>query len=92
MAGRLLNVRLTPEDELIAKQLRKRGVSLSEIVRRALRDAADDIAGIPLDPVEFEAEMTRLHPTPKNAKSARPDTLDRHAVRAHIRAKLRGRQ
>ena len=89
MASRLLNVRLTLEDERLAKRLRERGVSLSDIVRRALRDAAASLQEAPLDPREFEAEMFRLYPTPESAIRKRPDTLDRRAVREHIRAKLR---
>ena len=89
MASRLLNVRLSPEDERLAKALRERGVSLSEIVRRALRAAAESLQGAPVNPAEFEAEMLRLYPTPKDAVRDRPDTLDRRAVREHVRAKLR---
>jgi len=89
MASRLLNVRLTPEDERLAKALRDRGISLSEIVRRALRAAAESLQDAPVDPAELEAEMLRLYPTPKGAGRGRPETLDRRAVREHIRAKLR---
>ena len=89
MANRLLNVRLTPEDERLAKRLRARGLSISDIVRRALREAAADEDNVRVDPTELEAEMFRLYPTPPSGPSARPNTLDRHAVRQHIRAKLR---
>ena len=89
MANRLLNVRLTPEDERLAKRLRARGLSISDIVRRALREAAADEASIRVDPTELAAEMLRLYPTPPGGPNARPDTLDRHAVREHVRAKLR---
>lgn len=88
MAKRLLNVRLSPEDERIARRLRARGLSISDIVRRALREAAGE-ESVRADPAELEAEMLRLYPTPTTGPSARPDTLDRQAVREHIRAKLR---
>jgi len=89
MANRLLNVRLSPEDERLAKRLRARGLSISDIVRRALREAAADEDKIRVDPSELEAEMLRLYPTPSSGPNPRPDTLDRHAVRDDIRAKLR---
>jgi Arc/MetJ-type ribon-helix-helix transcriptional regulator len=93
MANRLLNVRLTPEDERLAKRLRARGLSLSEIVRRALREAAAEVDDVRLVPAELETEMFRLHPTPVAGPSNRPDALDRRAVRDHVRAKLhRGRR
>lgn len=89
MANRLLNVRLTPEDERLAKRLRARGLSISEIVRRALREAEATASGDPIEPAELEAEMLRLYPTPANGPAERPNTLDRRAVRDHIRTKLR---
>jgi hypothetical protein len=92
MAGRLLNVRLTPEDERLVKQLRARGVSLSALVRRALQDAAEHLDNARFDPAAFEAEMFRLYPTPPGTSTVRPDTLDRSAVREHIRKKLRARR
>jgi hypothetical protein len=89
MANRLLNVRLTPEDERIAKRLRARGLSISDIVRRALREAAAEAEQTRIEPTELEAEMLRLYPTPTAGAAARPDTLDRRAVREHIRKMLR---
>jgi hypothetical protein len=89
MANRLLNVRLTPEDELLAKQLRARGLSISDIVRRALREAAASVENTRIEPAELEAEMLRLYPTPNAGPARRPDTLDRRGVREHIRTKLR---
>jgi post-segregation antitoxin (ccd killing protein) len=47
MASRLLNVRLDPEDANIARQLRARGVSISDVVRRVLRDEAKKLATAP---------------------------------------------
>ena len=89
MANRLLNIRLSPEDDRLAKSLRARGLSLSDIVRRALREAAARTEGTRIEPGELEAEMLRLYPTPASGPAARPDTLDRDAVREHIRTKLR---
>ena len=90
MGNRLLNVRLTPEDELLAKRLRARGLSISEIVRRALREAAASTDNNRVEPAELEAEMLRRYPTPAAGPTPRPDSLDRRAVREHIRSKLRG--
>lgn len=89
MTSRLLNVRLTEEDERLVKQLRDRGVSMSELVRQALRDAAGKVEQTAADPAELEAEMLRLYPTPRGAKVTRPDARNRQAVRDHIRRKLR---
>ena len=89
MANRLLNVRLSPEDELLAKRLRARGLSISDIVRRALREAAASAGDVRIEPAEMEAEMLRRYPTPGAGPARRPDTLDRRAVREHIRTKLR---
>jgi Arc/MetJ-type ribon-helix-helix transcriptional regulator len=89
MANRLLNVRLSPEDERLAKSLRARGLSISDIVRRALREAAAKAEGARIEPAELEAEMLRRYPTPAGGPAGRPDTLDRGAIREHLRAKLR---
>ena len=89
MGNRLLNVRLTAEDERLVNQLRERGVSMSELVRQALRDAAQRVEASPCDPAEIEAEMLRLYPTPPGAKAAGPDASDRRALRDHIRKKLK---
>lgn len=89
MANRLLNVRLTPEDELLAKRLRARGLSISDIVRRALREAAASAEHTRIAPAELDAEMRSRYPTPVARPAERPNTLDRHAIREHIRAKLR---
>lgn len=89
MGSRLLNVRLSEEDERLVKQLRDRGVSMSELVRQALRDAAGKVEQAATDPAELEAEMHRLYPTPRGAKVTRPDASNRQAVRDHIRRKLR---
>src|SRR5207247_165362 len=49
MASRLLNVRLSPDDEQLVKRLRARGISISELMRRALRAEATKAAHEPVD-------------------------------------------
>lgn len=92
MAARLLNVRLTPEDQRIVERLKARGVSISEIMRRALRTEDEQAAPTRVDPEALVAELQATHPTPAKAKRSAIDATDRHAVRKHVQARLRGRR
>lgn len=86
----LFNVRLAAEDARLVRGLRDRGVSISELVRRAIRDAAHkaratetaDVAGL-------LAEMLAAHPTPAGERP--PPGADRRRVKRIIRAKLKRR-
>ena len=90
MASRLINVRLDSEDERIARELRRRGVSISDVVRRALRAEAGRTATPQLDGSSLIAEMVAQFPTPARARGRkRLDTTDRRAVQALIAARLR---
>lgn len=81
------------EDQLIARELRARGVSISDVVRRALRVEAEQRAVAPVDADALIAEMLERFPSPTVARrSKRLDTTDRHAVRKHIAARLRSRR
>lgn len=91
MASRLLNVRLTPEDQRIVARLKARGVSISALMRRALR--AEDLHGRPRPPQaeQLVEEILARHPTPADAGQQRTDATDRTAVREHIQKRLRAR-
>ncbi len=91
MASRLLNVRLTPEDERAVAQLRARGVSISEIMRRALRAEVSRNEHIQVDAESLVAELQARFPTPSKPSARRVDATDREAVREHIKKRLRAR-
>ena len=89
----LLNVRLGEDDARLARGLRESGVSISELVREALRAEArrrEALNAFDVDAVL--AEMIEAHPTPARARRQRPTARDRHAVKATIRAKLQNRR
>jgi post-segregation antitoxin (ccd killing protein) len=89
MASRLLNVRLAPEDERLAQELRARGVSISDVVRRAIRSEARRVKAEPLAVDGLLEDIIARYPTPNAPARKRPDAADRRAVGAHIRARLR---
>jgi len=89
MASRLLNVRLTPEDEALVARLKARGISISDVMRRALRAEAASIAEESVDPDKLIAELQTRFPTPSGAPRRRVRSTDRSAVRAYIQRKLR---
>lgn len=90
---RLLNVRLDDDDSRLVQQLKKRGVSISELVRGAIRAEARRAANPePLDVDALVAEIERQYPTPAAAKKRhRIDTTNRREVAEFIRAKIRRR-
>jgi hypothetical protein len=94
MGAKLLNVRLGPEDERLVQKLKARGISISEIVRRALRDEVRELdkASTPVDTDRMLEEMFRLYPDPPGSTKSRPDATDRRAVAEHIRKQLRARR
>jgi hypothetical protein len=88
---RLLNVRLDDDDSRLVQQLRKRGVSISDLVRGAIRAEARRAPKTePLDVDALLAEIQREYPTPPGAVSTpRIDTTNRREVRELIRRRLR---
>jgi hypothetical protein len=92
MGSRLLNVRLGPEDERLARELRSRGISISELVRRALRSEARAMTAEPVDSDRLLDEIIALYPTPTDFAHERPNAVDRRAVRKHIQQRLRARR
>ena len=92
MGSRLLNVRLGPDDEQLVERLRARGISLSEVMRRALRAEVAKTANEPVDASALIDELMARFPTVAGAARPRPDTTDRRAVREHIAQRLRRRR
>ena len=90
---RLLNVRLNEEDAQFVRRLRDRGVSISELVRGAIRGEAKTLATkAPPDADALLAEIRRQYPMPATVRRIpRVDTTQRKQVQALIREKLRGR-
>jgi Arc/MetJ-type ribon-helix-helix transcriptional regulator len=84
-----LNVRLSEEDARLARRLRERGRSVSEIVRAALRaEARHENDSTRADPAAVLSEMKRRFPIRKGETRAPVDTTNRKKVRAAIRRKL----
>ena len=90
---RLLNVRLDDDDSRLVQQLRERGVSISDLVRGAIRaEARRAPAPVPLDVDALVAEIESRYPTsPEDEKRPRIDTTNRGEVQELIRRKLRRR-
>jgi hypothetical protein len=90
---RLLNVRIGDEDARLVRSLRDRGISISNVIRGAIRTEAERLhtAGVP-DPTALLEEMRDRYPTPVDAASVRRvRSADRKQVQALIREKLRRR-
>jgi hypothetical protein len=90
---RLLNVRLDDDDSRLVRRLRERGVSISELIRGAIRaEARRAPKPEPLDVDALLADIQRQYPTPSGAE-ARPriDTTNRREVQELIRRRLRRR-
>ena len=92
MPSRLFNVRLSPEDARLVERLRARGISLAEVMRRAIRTEAGELNEQPVDSDALIEDLLTQFPTPATPPGRRPDATDRHAVREHIRKRLRARR
>jgi hypothetical protein len=90
---RLLNVRIGDEDARLVRSLRDRGISISNVVRGAIRTEAGRMhAAGTLHPGALLDEMRDRFPTPRAATpEARVKSADRRQVQALIREKLRRR-
>lgn len=84
----LLTVRLGPEEERAVQALRKSSVNVSELVRRALREAA---GSGDVDPSSLMRQILADLPDVPARATARPALDDRHAVQLAIRKRLRRR-
>jgi hypothetical protein len=88
----LLNVRLGAEEVKAVRGLRRAKVNVSALVRKALRDAAQEQGkGDPKSPVAVWREILRELPTPEGAAFTRPPLTDRRALQSYLRQKLRRR-
>lgn len=83
----LLNVRLTKEEERAVRGLRRAKVNVSELVRRALREAAVGEKTPKVKRSVLVEEIIAATPGPAG-KTKRPRVDDRHAVAAFIRTRL----
>ncbi|HEY4393113.1 MAG TPA: hypothetical protein VGP64_03580 [Polyangia bacterium] len=90
---RLLNVRLDDKDSRLVQELKERGVSISDLVRGAIRAEARRAPKTePLDVDALVAEIEGTYPTPPRAKKRRRiDTTNRREVAEFIRGKIRRR-
>jgi hypothetical protein len=89
LASRLLNIRLAPDDDRLVRELQARGVSVSSVVRRAIRAEARKLSSEPVVVDALLKAMMERYPTPEHASRAELDTTDRRAVRVHIQTPLR---
>ena len=83
----LLNVRLTSEEERAVRGLRRAKVNVSELVRRALREAASEHKAPGTKRSVLVKQIIASVPGPAR-KTKRPPLDDRHAVAAFIRSRL----
>jgi hypothetical protein len=85
---RLLNVRLGDDDARLVRILRDRGVSISTVVRNAIRAEALHKRTGPRDITAILSEMDRLYPTLHPARGQSVDGTDRKLRQKIIRKKL----
>ena len=90
----LLNVRLDPEDQRLANELRKEGIPISHLVREAIRNehARRIRSARPAKPSQIVAEIFQRFPDPPGVVGHGIDTTDRHTVREYIGSRLRRRR
>ncbi|HEY4185914.1 MAG TPA: hypothetical protein VGP07_12650 [Polyangia bacterium] len=89
---RLLDVRLDDEDAPLVRRLRERGLSISDLVRRALRGEAEALAAaeVPSDTDALLQELRHRFPSPTGARAKpRVSATRRREVQAFVREKLR---
>jgi hypothetical protein len=92
MASRLINVRLAAEDGLLVRELRAHGVSISSVVRRAIRAEARKLRAEPVAADALLKAIMERYPTPAQASRVELDATDRQAVRTHILTRLHRRR
>ena len=90
MGSRLVNVRLDAERLRKAQTLRRRGVTLSDVVREAIDERFSELQ--PASPVDVKAIVRRMfeqYPDPSDLPPRDYDLHDRHEARQAILRKLR---
>lgn len=85
---KLVNVRLDDEDARVIARLRAKGISLSDVVRRALR-SADELTRRKVSPEEAIAEMLAAFPTRSGGSARQVSAADRREVQKLVRSRLR---
>ena len=88
----LLNVRLGPEDQRLADELRGEGVPIARIVRDAIRsEHARRVGkrGTKRTAAKLVAEIFERHPDPPGAPHHGIDTTDRRAVQRYVARQLK---
>ena len=88
---KLVNVRLSADDARLVADLRARGVSVSDVVRRAIRVEAKGASAKPADPAEVLRELSARYPTPAGLRGRPAPASDARAARRLIRARLKRR-
>lgn len=86
----MLNVRLDSERLRKAQTLRRRGVTLSDVVREAIDERFSELQATTR--VDAKAVVRRIfeqHPDPRDLPPRDYDVHDRHAARRAITRKLR---
>jgi Arc/MetJ-type ribon-helix-helix transcriptional regulator len=85
---KLVNVRLDEEDARAVSRLRAKGISLSDVVRRAVRAEDQRTTSKKGRSEQIVAEALARFPTPRKVPP-RMSALDRRAVQRLIRSRLR---
>jgi Arc/MetJ-type ribon-helix-helix transcriptional regulator len=85
---KLVNVRLDEEDARAVARLRAKGISLSDVVRRAVRAEDQRTTKKEGRSEQIVAEALARFPTPRNAPLPIA-VLDRRAVQRLVRSRLR---
>ena len=91
----LLNVRLSAEDARRAGELRRSGITISRIVREAIRAEHDRRVQRPRAKQETTAMLSEIyaaHPDPPRTPRRAFDLRDRKAARGAILGKLQRRR
>lgn len=83
----VLNVRLSTEEERVVRGLRRAKVNVSDLVRRALREAGKTATKKSPAPSVAVKELIAAYPGPA-VRKGQPALDDRHAVKAFITRKL----
>lgn len=87
-----LNVRLGEDDARLVRELKRRGISISAVVRAALRgEVQRSRQGEAMSANSLLAEMMNRFPTPESTASRQVNAADRRQVQRAIRERLRRR-
>jgi post-segregation antitoxin (ccd killing protein) len=91
----LLNVRLDPEDQRLADELRADGLPISKLVRDAIRAEHERRLGAKrrkAKPSAIVADLFKRFPDQAGDRGHAIDTTDRRAVQKYIGSRLRAKR